>query len=114
MDFKEAVRKRKEFETKLITKALEDENFRRELLSNPKAVIEKEAGQTIPEGVEVKIVEEAPNSVTIVLPRKPSESETTEELTDDNLEKVAGGLYHNEYLFNPYQIVPVSPSVLIV
>ena len=92
MDLKEAVMKKKEFETKLITKALEDEAFRSELLSNPKAVIEKESGQTIPEGVEVKIVEEAPNSVTIVLPRKPASADVSGELSDEGLEKVSGGL----------------------
>ena len=92
MDLKEAVMKKKEFEAKLITKALEDEDFRNELLSNPKAVIEKESGQTIPEGVEIKIVEEAPNTVTIVLPRKPAAADASGELSDESLEKVSGGL----------------------
>ena len=106
MDLKEAVRKRKEFEADLITKAMEDDDFRKELLVSPQEVIEKETGKKIPEGLKVKVIEEEPNSVTIVLPRKPSEAETTEELSDDNLEKVAGGVN----FFCP-QIIPIVPCI---
>ena len=98
MDLKEAVRKRKEFEANLILKAIEDDDFRKELLAGPKEFIEKTAGKKIPEGIEIKVIEEEPNSVTIVLPRKPSKYETTEELSDGELEKVAGG---NEEIPNP-------------
>ena len=111
MDLKEAVRKRKEFEEDLITKAMEDDNFRKELLASPKEVIEKETGKKIPEGLKVKVIEEEPNSVTIVLPRKPSKYETKEELSDDNLEKVAGGLHHIEDFYYPFKIMPIVPCI---
>ena len=89
-NIEKAIKKRKEFEANLITKALEDENFRNELVSNPKAVVEKEVGKPLPEGVEVKVVEEAPNTITIILPRIVSKPQSGE-LSDENLEKVAGG-----------------------
>lgn len=45
---------RRELEERLIAKAWEDETFKQELISNPKAVIEKEFGTKVPEGVEVQ------------------------------------------------------------
>ena len=98
MKLKEVLEKQKAFEAELIIKSYENEIFRQDLLSDPKEVIEKETGKKIPEGIEIKVIEEEPNSVTIVLPRKPSKYETTEELSDGELEKVAGG---NEEIPNP-------------
>jgi hypothetical protein len=87
----EAIKKKKAFEANLIIKALEDEGFRKELLEDPKAVIERESGQKLPEGVEIRVIEESPNSVTFILPRKPEMPDTKGELSDEALENVAGG-----------------------
>ncbi len=91
MDLKETLQKRREFETDLIVKALEDDAFKQELLDNPKAVLERESGQNIPEGLEVKIIEEEANTITLLLPKKYEAPQPTDELSDEALENVAGG-----------------------
>lgn len=78
---------RRDLKERLIVKAWEDETFKQELLSNPKAVIEKELGIKMPEGVEYQVFEETANRCYMVLPAKPSEGE----LSDEELESVAGG-----------------------
>ncbi len=81
---------RADFEAQLVAKAWQDENFKRELLNNPKAVFEREIGQKAPESFEVTVVEETPNHLYMVLPVKPA-IEDSEELSDQALEAVAGG-----------------------
>ena len=55
----------------LIARAWEDEAFKRELLSDPKATIEKALGITFPEGIEIYVHEQTPTQVHLVLPMKP-------------------------------------------
>lgn len=83
---------RADFEAQLVARAWQDENFKQELLSNPKAVFERQLGQTAPAGVEITVVEETPNHIYMVLPAKPSAIEGSEELSDEALEAVAGGV----------------------
>lgn len=79
---------RKEIEEKLIARTWQDEAFKQELLNNHRAAFEKE-GITLPESIKVAVVEESPNSLYLVLPKKPSE---TAELSEAELESVAGGI----------------------
>jgi len=65
-------------------------SFRQRLLDNPKATLEEELGTRLPEGVEVRAVEETPDTVFIVLPVRPADVESGE-LSDRELEGVAGG-----------------------
>jgi hypothetical protein len=59
---------RAEVEGRLIQRSLEDEDFRRRLLEDPKAVVEEELGTRRPEGVQVRAVEESADTVYLVLP----------------------------------------------
>jgi hypothetical protein len=82
----------KDLEALLISKAMADEAFKSELISNPKAVIAREIGQELPEGVEIEVLESTPKKLYLVLPLKvESEEISTEELSDKELEAVAGG-----------------------
>ncbi len=68
-------------------KAATDENFRKEILANPKGVIEKLAGKKIPEEFSIDVIENKPGVVkTFVLPNLISDSLTKEEML-----AVAGG-----------------------
>jgi hypothetical protein len=77
-------------ESIIVARALKDEAFRQQLLSNSAttlAAIEEELGEPLPEGFSVNVVEETPNTAYIVLPYAAS----TEEMTEEQLESVAGG-----------------------
>ena len=67
--------------------AVTDEEFRKELLEDSTAAIEKIAGEKMPAGVKVKVIENDPAyAATFVLPPMVSD-----ELGDDELDAVAGG-----------------------
>jgi len=73
--------------TKAQKLAATDETFRAELLSNPRNAIEKLTGKAFPDGYSIKVIESDPAySATFVLP--PAR---TDELSDDDLDNVAGG-----------------------
>jgi hypothetical protein len=80
------VQSRKEFEEKLIARAQADESFRQALLTSPKATIEEELGASLPENVEIKVVEETADTLYLVLPAEEGE------LSDADLEAVSGGI----------------------
>ncbi len=84
----EKPKNREEALAPVVAKAWKDEKFKKELISNPKAVINKEFGVQIPDNVNVKVVEENANNLYIILPMKPQREG---ELTDEQLEAVAGG-----------------------
>jgi len=68
--------------------ALTDEAFRKELIADPKAAIEKISGKALPEGFKINIVESDPAySATFVLPDFVGNA-----IEDDDLENVAGGV----------------------
>ena len=70
---------------RIIARAWRDPAFKAKLLGDPHAAL-KDAGVAIPEGVTVKVVENTDTHHHLVLPPKP-----TGELSDEALDKVAGG-----------------------
>lgn len=57
---------------KIIQKAWEDEAFKQELLSNPKAALKKAFNITIPEDIKVRAVEETSTDFVLVIPTNPA------------------------------------------
>jgi hypothetical protein len=55
----------------LITRAWEDKAFKQELLSNPRATIEKTLGVSLPEDIEIYVHEQTSTTVHLVLPMPP-------------------------------------------
>ncbi len=82
--------KRAEIERTLVQRSMEDEEFRQRLLEDPRAVVEQELGTQLPEGVEVRVVEESAQSIYLVLPSASVVGEGGE-ISDRDLEAVAGG-----------------------
>ena len=75
---------------RLIQRSTEDESFRQRLLDDPKGTVEQELGDRLPEGVEVRAVEESAQTIYLVLPSASTVGEGSE-LSDRELEAVAGG-----------------------
>lgn len=80
-------RSRETIERELAAKAWQDDAFMDELRSNPKAVIAREYGVTLPDSLDLKVVEESAGTLYLRIPPNPSEIE----LSDEQLELVAGG-----------------------
>ncbi len=70
-------------------KAFTDPKYRAELLANPKKVLANHLSAGLPADIDVKIVEE--NSKVIYLSIPPKAVQTGDELSEDDLRKVAGG-----------------------
>jgi hypothetical protein len=75
-----AVKTRKDLEVHLITRALKDEEFKQELMANPKAVVKQELGTKLPDDIEYNVIEETETALYIVLPSNPYEGLTEPEL----------------------------------
>jgi hypothetical protein len=80
----------KQLEQQLIEKALKDEQFRSQLVNNPRETIEKETGVKIPASITIKVMEEDNNNRYFILPSVPVQ-ESDGELTEADLQLVAGG-----------------------
>lgn len=76
----------------IAARTIKDPAFRDELLANPKATIEKYSGQKLPAEARVVVHQQGPKDMHLVIPdRKAFEAEMKGELSDSDLEKVAGG-----------------------
>ena len=76
----------------LIQRSTKDDDFRQKLLADPRGTLEQELGTRLPEGVEVRAVEESADTIYLVLPSASTVGgEAGSELSDRELEAVAGG-----------------------
>ena len=82
---------RAEMERRLVQRSLQDDAFRRRLLEEPRRTVEEELGSRLPEGVRVVAVEETADTIYLVLPSASPLGEEGGELSDRELEAVAGG-----------------------
>ncbi|MCY4265315.1 MAG: NHLP leader peptide family RiPP precursor [Gammaproteobacteria bacterium] len=64
-------------------KAISDDEFRSQLLSDPKAAISQELGVEVPEGLDIKIHESDMNTLHLALP--------STDLNEEQLEAIAAG-----------------------
>jgi|SRR6187455_1785330 len=81
---------RRELEEKIVARAWTDEEFRRKFVTDPKAQFEEHLGTKLPEAFKLTVHEETPDSLHFVIPMKPAGN--LDELSDEDLEKVAGGI----------------------
>jgi hypothetical protein len=82
---------RAEVERRIVQRSLQDDVFRQQLLEDPKAVVEEELGTRLPEGIRVRVVEESADTIYLVLPSASPLGDEGGELSELQLEAVAGG-----------------------
>lgn len=70
----------------IISKAWEDEAFKRRLLANATEVL-KEEGVTVPEGLKIKVIENSEKTYHVVIPLKPE----SKALSVQELYSMSGG-----------------------
>jgi hypothetical protein len=70
-------------------KAWKDEAFHRAILADPNKLYEEHFGQPVPAGLKIKVLEDTADTVHFVIPARPAK---TGELSDAELEDVAGGV----------------------
>jgi Nitrile hydratase, alpha chain len=75
-------------ESNLIEKCWKDPEFRREVLKDPKGMLEAFLGKTLPTNLQVIIHEEDEKTLHFAIPPPPTNAT---ELSDEELERVAGG-----------------------
>ena len=79
---------RSDMQTRLIEKAWKDPEFRKEVIADPKGLLERTLGQKLPEQVRIFVHEEDAFTLHLSIPPVPA---NVAELSDEELEKVAGG-----------------------
>ena len=78
---------------RLIERSAQDEELRQRLLDDPKGTVERELGTKMPKEVEIRAVEETPEIIYLVLPPKAAASLEDSELSERDLDAIAGGYY---------------------
>jgi len=73
----------------IIELAMKDPAFRQALLSNPRAALARTFNVQLAEQVTIRVIEEAPNTLTVIL---PAALPAMQELSDADLQAVTGGL----------------------
>jgi hypothetical protein len=79
---------RRDLETQLIEKCWKDPEFMKRVVSDPKGMLEQHVGQKLPASLRIVIHEEDANTLHFTIPSAPR---NLSELSDEELEKVAGG-----------------------
>jgi hypothetical protein len=80
---------RKDVEAKIVALARKDDDFRQKFLADPKGQFEEKLGTKLPPSLKMTAHAEDENSLHFAIPMKPPQK--LDELSDQDLEKVAGG-----------------------
>jgi hypothetical protein len=79
---------RRDLETALIEKCWKDPEFKRQIIGDPKGMLERHIGQKLPAPIKIFIHEEDANTLHFSIPEAPV---NLTDLSDEELERVAGG-----------------------
>ncbi len=74
-----------ELRAHITNRAVEDQEFRAQLLADPRSAISAELGLSIPEGFTIHVHEETATAAHLTLP-------ASDRLTEEDLAQVAGGV----------------------
>ena len=79
----------------VIERAMKDQAFRQALLSNPRAALARTFNVQLAEQVTIRVIEEAPNTLTLVL---PAALLAMQDLSDADLQAATGGMCGISYI----------------
>ena len=79
---------KRDLEVALVEKCWKDPEFKKQILSDPKGMLERLVGKKLPGDVKIFVHEENAETLHFSLPPTPTNAT---ELSDEDLEKVAGG-----------------------
>lgn len=79
---------RDDIERQVMERAARDSEFRQALMADPRSTLDREFGFKTPDGIELTVLEESPRQIYLVLPQRV---ESGDRLSDEDLEKAAGG-----------------------
>lgn len=82
---------RKAFETAVTLRTWSDPAFAEALRGDPAAAINAAFGIELPAELDIQLHHETPTTLHLALPQKPTLAADGHELTEDDLERVAGG-----------------------
>jgi len=83
-----SVDSRADLQKRLIIKTWRDPEFKKNILEDPKGMLEAQLGGKLPADVKIYVHEESPDTLHFSIPIAPS---NVSELSDGDLQKVAGG-----------------------
>src|SRR5262245_14980808 len=78
---------RRDLEAKIVARAWADESFRERLKADPRGAVAEETGITVPESVQIEVLEETPDKAYLVIPSNRMA------ISDDDLEAASGAGY---------------------
>lgn len=93
---------RQTIETQLRTDANTDATFRTALIADPASAIRERYGVAIPDGVNLRVVEESADEVVLVLPSATAGNT----LSATDLDAVAGADYEGTFTFSTVNVTP--------
>ena len=76
---------RQDLEAKIVARAWADEGFRQRLKTDPRGTVSEETGISVPESVQIEVVEETPEKAYLVIPMNRVA------VSDEELELASGG-----------------------
>ena len=79
---------KRDLEVALVEKCWKDPEFKKQILADPKGMLERHIGTKLPGDLKIFVHEENAETLHFSLPPAPT---NTMELSDEDLEKVAGG-----------------------
>jgi hypothetical protein len=88
-----ALPSRRDLEDRIVARAWADEDFRERLKADPHAAVAEETGITVPEAIEIEVLEETPEKGYLVIPVNRTA------MSDEQLEAASGGQTIGEAIY---------------
>ena len=83
---------RAELQDEITRRSMNDPDFRDAVIADPQGALAEAFGLDLPESVQIRVVVDSPDTSHIVVPAEPKSPASEDELEDQALDDVTGGL----------------------